>query len=433
MTLSDISSDPSVKKWFKWYLILLIARAPKSYFWSAFLSLNPLIRKMIQKLNGEHLKNRSKKICKQNIAGISNAISCGFLYLATASNNKIPKDYFLIYLWLNYFGNLDRPSSPRILTSQRISPYLKIDSYKGSLMEKIYQKKNLIIFPLVYAQILSYYLTPTKYRLNQRYLSSSIKSKILNPIWINFTLGANERHINLTGLLKFYSIHNFAFGILIAAISFKEKFLDAFYEVKFGLKEGKTGKEVIKNYLMYVAHKSNSIVNFIYVPNLIAMFLISLTAPVFSILNNASNLRIRRTYADHIKLVFKIYIKTIGFISAFITLYVNSLDLVPNYGYENVKEEGNIRRISFLNALNLYLIRLMLLSKWRIVKENHPTFKLLNITTWYKMEALLMSLGVYKLMSLNDFIRNHAANPEDEDECNRLKNESLLKLVNRIM
>ncbi|ODV64704.1 hypothetical protein HYPBUDRAFT_145467 [Hyphopichia burtonii NRRL Y-1933] len=443
--------DPSVLKWSKWIIILLIARAPRPVSWANFIALNPLIRKLLQRVVKTYRKDFELATVKRRLSKLSNFITSVFLLFASADNDKIPKDYGLIYIWMSYYGELNPPSALNILVSPHISPFLKVNHYRSKWLTRIYRNKEYVIYPMIFAQILSNYLTPTRYKLNQRYLSSSIKKWLLNPIWINYSLGVGYHSLDWLGLFKSYLFHNVCIFSFIALTNFKARFLDRYYELKHKIYPIKTETYfgIIKNYLLYAFHTSNSIINFIYCSNLLSIFFITISSPILAYSANPTSPAnfFQRLYLTHSKFFFKSYVKTIGALAAFITLYINSMDLLPDTGYHstayensledsfhNVRESKNVRRISksFFDALNLYLFRLILLSKWRILKENHPWFKLLTLKSWNRIEAIAMSYGIWKIMNLNDFVRWNNI-PENFRECARLQNESLIKLVDRIM
>lgn len=406
------------KKWCIWVLTLLILRRKRSVQWASFLTLNPLIKKYV---TANHTKYDAKS------SHILNLISCLFLLLAVIDNPKIPCDYGVVYLFSNYIGELNPPSHSQILVTPKSSRYFKISYYNSPKLRSFYDNKQFVIFPLVFAQILSNYLTPTRYKLNQRYLSSSIKSRILNPIWINYTLGVNYHSIRWAGLLKSYILHNLIFIGVYGVMNFKKRLLDHYYELKHKVYNANNLSDlngIVSNYLWFIFHKANSVTNFIYFPNLLSILLISLTSPVMRYLYK-SNYR---------KFIFKTYIKAIGFTAGFVTLLANSMDLIPAFNYvptdyDDTIESENVRRISsgFFDALSLYLIKLIVLQKWRILKENHPLFQRFRVKTWSRIEALLMCFGVFKLMNLNDFLKK--TNGKDYG----LNENSMVKLIDKIM
>lgn len=417
--------DLSIKRWIKWVVILLGLRRPRAIQWASFLSLNPLIHRIVTTL----LQRIGKLTNMTN--EMSNLLSSGLLYSAISGNRNFPSDYAIIYIWSSYIIELNPPSHSQILPTPNFSKYFKLNYYNSPRLYQLYNNKNYLIFPLVFGQILSNYLTPTKYKLNQRYLSSFIKSKILNPIWINYSLGISQHSLKWIGLFKSYAIHNLAMMLIIGVISFKQRMLDHYYELKHKIYEANNFvllKDVIINYLAYTFHYANSIVNFVYLPNLISIFLISLTSSSVKFITNSS----------HTKSYFKLYIKAIGFISGVITLFINSMDLVPDIYYKltnydldtiNIHESGNIRRIqdSLINNVNTYLIKLIVLQKWRILKENHPLFRKFRLKTWNRAENLIFCYGIFKLMNLNDFLKS--TNGKNYG----LTDNMLIKLVDRIM
>ncbi|CAH6723182.1 hypothetical protein CLIB1444_13S02168 [[Candida] jaroonii] len=412
----------SIKKWMKWVAALLIFRRDRAVIWSSFLSLNPAFKEL--------LKSSGIKASKPQVARLSNLLSTGLLYLAISGSSSFPSDYGIIYIWSSYISELNPPSHSQILVS-KTSPYFKLNYYNSPKLRYLYNNKHYIIFPVMFAQMLSNYLTPTKFKLNQRYLSSSIKSRILNPIWINFEMGYKTHKINWSGLLRNYLLHNLSFFAIYGALNFKKRVIDHYYELKhkvYNANKLKDFKSVFLNYLTFIFHKSNSITNFIYLPNLISILLISLTSPLIRYINNST----------HKKTLFKSYIKSIGLVAGFITMVANSMDLIPDYNYNltnydednmDIHETSNIRRISdgFFNALNLYLIKLLVLQKWRILKENHPIFRYFKLKSWRTLENVVFCYGIFKLMNLNDFLK--VTKGKDYG----LKENSLIKAIDRIM
>lgn len=415
-----LEKNPFIPQWVKWKVIFEVFRIKNSTSWANFLILNKPIKDALIGVT----KISSNPDTKRRLEKLSNGISCLFLYSATVNNKLIPKDYMLIYLILNYIGELDPPSNSQINVSPKVSKYSKVHNYKPWLQE-LYKKKEYVIFPGIFAQILSNYLTPTKYKLNQKYLSSGLKRYILNPIWINYKLGINYNRVNWIGLLRVYLLQNFVLLGCLGLYYFKTKLLDKLYEVKHNGEKTKNYFDVVKDYICSVSHRSNSFINLIFGCNLTSIFLISLTSPVFRILTPASTTNmnwIQLVYLNHLKLFFKSYTKMIGFIAGFITLYFNSLNLIPSWGCsENVRQiESN-----FIDALNLYLFRLILLSKWRIIKYNHPWFIRFSKLDWNKFETILMSFGIWQIMNLNDFLKTH--------ENKKLSKNSMIKTINYIM
>ncbi|KAI5965774.1 uncharacterized protein KGF55_001137 [Candida pseudojiufengensis] len=430
-----ILNHPSLSRWIKYSIIFYILRIPNPIQWANFITLNKPIRQALKNLNNsKHYFSNTLSIDR-----ISNLITCIFLYFASINNYKLPKDYALISFLTTYHGELNPPSKSQILVIPNFSKYFKISYYKNksyySLLKSCYDNKEFVIFPLLFAQLLSNYLTPTKYKLNQRYISPFMKRYILNPIWINFQLGHNHKYLNWLNLLGTYSLQNLILALGIAGISFKSLILDKFYEIKYGKRDKDSESSIIKNYLVYIFHKSNSIINFIYLPNLISMELISLTSPIFKVLNSSKNLGLQYFYLNNQKQIFKNYIKLIGFIAGLITMIINSKKMIPDFGYnktiakqydEYEEEVPKIRYLSkqFFNDLNIYLFKTILLSKWRITKTHHPTFSKIQLSIWNQIETLIMCFGFYKMMNLNDFIKLRAI---DKD---RISQDYAIKVAN---
>lgn len=416
-------SNKSISRWVKWVIVLLALRRDRAIRWASFLSLNPLIKRAIERLA------RKSSDYDVMVSQLSNLISSGLLFLAIVDNPKIPSDYGVVYVFSNYIGELNPPSHSQILVTPKSSRYFKLSYYKSPKLRYLYDNKHMVLFPMLFAQILSNYLTPTTYKLNQRYLSSAIKSRILNPIWINYSLSHSTISLNILRLMRNYILHNLAFMGIYGVMTFKKRVLDHYYELKhnvYNANKLSTFNQVLLNYVSFIFNKANSITNFIYLPNLLSMLLISLTSSSMKMIYKS----------PHRKVIFKSYIKLIGFISAFITMVANSKNLIPAIGYTPTNydeidedDETNIRTISgsFFNALNLYLIKLIILQKWRILKENHPIFQAIKLKYWNRFESLLFSIGVFKLMNLNDFLKFTKGKDYG------IKENSMIKLIDRIM
>ena len=114
---------------------------------------------------------------------------------------------------------------------------------------------------------------------------------------------------------------------------------------------------------------------------------------------------IQLLYVNHLKLFFKSYTKIIGFAAGLITLGLNSINLIPSWGYSGDESIREIKPDVF-NSINLYLFRLILLSKWRITKFKHPLFTKVSRLNWNKLETALMTFAIWKIMNLNDFLKS---------------------------
>lgn len=412
-TLSQL--DSRVLRCLKVLTVLLLGRVKRLVPLSIFLTLNPWIRKMMLNIFETFVKRIPTRKERRKAASLSNIISCGFLYTASIGNNEIAKDYWAMYLWSNYYAVLNKPSDSNIIVSP-FSSVIKVKK-RSEFVRKLYDNKEYIICPLVFAQILSNYLTPTNYRLNHRYLSSSIKRWVLNPIWINFSLTKSGAFLHWKSLVEVYLLHNLIAVVIVAVVNLKSRFLDYYYALKYHAyhKDGRedlTLTTLIKNYSFYVLQRANTWINFVYIPNLVSMFLIAISAPLLSLLQNSSTLWWHRFYMRHIKLLFKTYVKSVGFFAAILSLMLNarhSEDCWRNESETIYDDEDGVapRYISksWLKGLNLYMLRLIIMSKWRIVKENHPTFRKVKGVTWDRLETILFCLGIYKLMNLVDFFR----------------------------
>ncbi|CQB90054.1 Uncharacterised protein [Chlamydia trachomatis] len=140
---------------------------------------------------------------------------------------------------------------------------------------------------------------------------------------------------------------------------------------------------------------------------------------------------IQLLYVNHLKLFFKSYTKIIGFAAGLITLGLNSINLIPSWGYSGDESIREIKPDVF-NSINLYLFRLILLSKWRITKFKHPLFTKVSRLNWNKLETALMTFAIWKIMNLNDFLKS-SEKTDIESENKELSANSMVKLVNYIM
>lgn len=418
--------DPTKGKIVKWLLTLLLVRAKNPIRLTAFLSLHPLIRDLLFTWIRNYSKGKHQGTVDRRTKKLSNFMSSSILFLAICNNQQIPKDYLLIYLYMAYFVQLHPPTS-RINLSPTLTKAIGLDSIKkNAFVRKLYSRKHLLIFPVIFAQLLSNYLTPTRFKLNHKYLSSSIKNYIFNPIWKNFTLGANYQRVHWLGLFSVYVKHNVLLFAFFFASSFKTRFLNQWYN-EFEETSRHRVSHLIKKLLIYAAHRANSMSNFIYGPNLLSMLLLSLTAPALTRVNFLRDVYLRNT-----KSFIKAYIKTIAFVASLTTLGLSSILSIPAYGHSFQPDENlNIREISphFYNELNLYLFKLMILSKWRILKNNHPWFKHVKVANWDRLESLILCYGVWTLMNLNDYVRHYPL----QKECQTLEKEPLIRAINSIM
>lgn len=403
--------NPLVSKAVKWLPALLLLRVKRPWLWTLLVSSNIPLRRLFAKVFQAHQKD--PKTVNRRINKLANFVTCCLLYMAVANVYSIPKDYILVYIFMAYHGDLNPPSSDLIVspTTQRFS---KIHAYKKyQWFQKLYENKHKIVFPAIFAQILSNYLTPTSYRLNHRYLSGEIKNYILNPIWINFSVTAKALSINWTGLSKSYFTHAtflFVYCALIAAKSSALTMLNSL-GCEFRISSDEKG---LRRGIIEECKRAITLANFIYLPHMISVVLIGLTSPLFK------TRLLRKLYLRNTKQFIKYYIKMIGFAAAFASM------LVPVSPFAS--------RLSkpFMDGVNMYLLRVIILSKWRIIKSNHPWFTILRYGTWDRIESLVMCYGVWKLTNLNDYIEanrygKHAA------ECERIASSPLLRGVERII
>lgn len=173
-------------------------------------------------------------------------------------------------------------------------------------------------------------------------------------------------------------------------------------------------KQAFKDYVLLCVKKTKSIALFVYGISLTSMALLAVTLPLLT----AGGI-IHKLYTANPKLFIKNYIKFVGAGSALLAMLV----AVPRSEHLSA---------AFFNGINGYLLNLIVLSKWRILKENHPWFTILRVGTWERIESLLLSYVVWETMNLNDTIRDN----DDADkmaECRRLQDDRLIRVVDRIM
>ncbi|WPK23363.1 hypothetical protein PUMCH_000601 [Australozyma saopauloensis] len=372
---------------------------------AAFFTLHPHIRRLLR--NHVQAAQKDPATVERRINKSSNLISAILLYAGVSLNPKIPKDYIVLYLIELYYGSLNTPRSP-FLVSPTTARRFKLSNYsENGWVHWLYRNKHYVLFPLIYAQLLSNYLTPTQYKLNQRYLSSTIKNWMLNPIWRNFHMGRTSKSILWLGLGGAFLKHCALLMAYFLLSEVKSKIL-----VKYFQKSDM--KQAFKDYVLLCVKKTKSIALFVYGISLTSMALLAVTLPLLT----AGGI-IHKLYTANPKLFIKNYIKFVGAGSALLAMLV----AVPRSEHLSA---------AFFNGINGYLLNLIVLSKWRILKENHPWFTILRVGTWERIESLLLSYVVWETMNLNDTIRDN----DDADkmaECRRLQDDRLIRVVDRIM
>lgn len=372
---------------------------------AAFFTLHPHIRRLLR--NHVQAAQKDPATVERRIKKSSNLISAVLLYAGVSLNPKIPKDYIVLYLIELYYGSLNTPRSP-FLVSPTTARRFKLSTYsENGWVHWLYRNKHYVLFPLIYAQLLSNYLTPTQYKLNQRYLSSTIKNWMLNPIWKNFHMGRTSKSILWLGLGGAFLKHCALLMAYFLLSEVKSKIL-----VKYFQKSDM--KQAFKDYVLLCVNKSKSFALFLYGTSLMSMALLAVTLPLLT----AGGI-IHKLYTANPKSFIKNYIKIVGAGSALLAMLV----AVPR---------SKVLSAAFFNGINGYLLNLIVLSKWRILKENHPWFTILRVGTWERIESVLLSYVVWETMNLNDSIRDN----DDADkmaECKRLQDDRLIRVVDRIM
>ncbi|GEQ71180.1 hypothetical protein JCM33374_g4861 [Metschnikowia sp. JCM 33374] len=161
---------------------------------------------------------------------------------------------------------------------------------------------------------------------------------------------------------------------------------------------------------------------------------------------------LRKVYLNNQKTVLKLYMRAIGSAAGLSAMLLSLIDFNPNIlfrgstSHQKVPQkppqkvppttidpsEGRDLEPGFYNTINKYLLQLVVLSKWRMLKENHPWFTLLKVGTWRRMETAVMCYLVWKLMNLNDYIYKNASGLGNK-QILHLRHNPWIKAVDRIM
>lgn len=423
-----LDKGPRLSKSLACYVILYVLRVKNRASLTAFLTLHRHIRTIVQNQVRAGLKDQ--ETVDRRIKKSSNFISICFLYAAISLNASVPKDYILLYIMERYYGTLNTPKSP-MLVSPTTGKIFKLDYYyKSGWVHTLYRNKHMLIFPLLYAQLLSNYLTPTQYRLNQKYLSKAIKNWILNPIWINFHMGRWKNHLNWSGIAASYASHNAYLMLYMLLTNFKGQVLSKLDFSTFLPFNRVSFRKWYGSWLIFSLNRGNAIANLLYATCLTSMLLLSVTLPILT----AGGI-IQRFYKAEAKNFIKIYVKLVGFLSALTMMSVNlAMPLLISKLRSKPANWSHLRYLgpSFFNGVNGYLLNLIALSKWRILKENHPWFTVLRVGTWQRIESAVLCYLMWELMNLNDFV-NGNIETDKVVECRRVKDDRLMRVVNKIM
>ena len=426
----------------KIFALLAFLRVPNLALWAAFLSLNSMIKNWLQ--HNVKLKYKDPATVTRRVSKLANLVSAGFLYLAISTNSRIPKDYILLCLLESYYGQLVPPTLP--LNVSPTTNSLRDCIRFGGWMKNAYVNKHLIVFPLLCGQLLSTYLTPTKYRPNQRYFPRFVRNHVLDPIWKHFRLDRKGLSLNWRGVLSSYAKHNGYLFMYMAISNSRHSLLTPWLRSTSGDTK-LLFTTLLKRFVGFSAGRANAVANMIYSANLLSMFLLSVTSSIL-----IQNRILRNIYMAHEKLAVKVYMKIVGFVAGLCAMSIHSVI----YSEKPILEKDSERGLafselggmtqklqtsplgatqldaSFYNSLSLYLLQLLVLSKWRILKENHPWFSVLKVGTWRRMEAGLMCFVVWKMMNLNDHV-TRVLQDSHAKKVKNLKHNVWLKMVDRIM
>lgn len=339
-------------------------KAKRPFLWAAFLALHPAIKASLSALvlSGE---------CSDTA---SNGISSILLYAASV-DSVLPKDYVLVYIWMSYVIMWGSKKAKKLKEEQAQKIKGKADTILGCALKK-YESLNLtsqtfnkLAFSAIFAQLISHYLSHGSNH-NNKHLADFVRTKVFNPVWLHYSVVSRTHSLQWKAILKSYVKANLLLLAISAAFTykgFKEKLDQKKNGIYLNLTERPTTYELVMKWLKGAAINARSIINLIYLPNILSMILFFYTLPIGSIVGSKEP-------------TLQNYTKLIGFILSYIAVTFN----YP----VNPKIFG---------AINLYLFRLIVLSKWRITKETR-----LPLPYWHKLEAIAMSFGVFTFMNLKN-------------------------------
>lgn len=328
--------DPSISKWIKWVIVLLVLRTPRAPLWAAFLSLN----------------RAYTKAANSNIAG--NGLSAATLLAATFDNVSSPTDYLTVFAAL-------------------------------ALTPKV--KKHW--FPIIYGVVLSQFLSKSTP------VPPTLAKYFLNPIWVNFTLTPHIVAVNITGLAKVYAKYNLAFAAITGILA----------RELINLRANSLGTE---QSLIYLFHRANALANLVIGPNLLGFLILSAVSPY-----------IKRVWDR--RLVFG----AVGAVAGWLTLKVNEWGWFPAIGYHG-PDRHEVRKYSpsLILRINTYVIRLLIVTKWRWHKLTLAPSQLKKVL---RGELVVLSSLVWYLFNTYDDVRTRL-----DDKAQDIRANDMFKMVAKI-
>lgn len=329
-------NDPSISKWIKWVVALLLLKAPRAPVWAAFLSLNRLYRDITLSQAG------------------GNALSAATLLAATFDNDYSPNDYFTVFAALAF-----APKIPKLA------------------------------FPIIFGTLLSQFLLPGSL------VPPSINKYFMEPLWLNFTMSPYVQRIDLNGLAQTYVKINVALAAVTSVFDFKK--IKQHIDSGFGATQAG----------LFVFHRSNSLTNLIVFPNLFAFFLLG------SLKNFAHYFPNR-----------KWYIGAVGALSAWLTLKIADWGVLNPLGYNGPERDVRKYLPQLMERINLYLLRLMIVTKWRQWKSGHPVVDQLRIN---RGELVVLLALVWYLFNAYDDAKGRL-----DDRAQKIRANDMFKLVGKL-
>lgn len=383
--------DESLVKLAKWLVIFLLARVRNPLKLAGFLSLNPLFRKSIAGSLRSIARDKSLSSEQRCIDKTSNALTSGLLYSATVENASIPSDYIALYLWGYYLTSVSRKfKKVKNAASNLVCGKVGV---VDSIFARIYQNKEFLLYSVLFGRMLSQYLTPLSVSPDRKYLASLVKTRQFDPIWKCFSLSASAFHVNWLDLVKIYVKQNLIIGSVLFAFANRGIIISR----NFTSEESRAQLKVT---LSKTFKKVNAFLNSVYLQNILSFILLSGSALTFSHWNSYSKLL---KISSKRSTLYRTIVGVIGFISAYFSLYLNEKLSTGN----DEKSKDSLISKTFLNGLNVYLFRLMIVSKWRKSKDHLKYINWINKDVIKKTETALMCLGLFKIMNYNSYLKQN--------------------------
>lgn len=414
--------DKEEYRWLKTALILIAFRISKPFKLSSFLSLNRVVRRKLREGIDIPVNRDQYAALNQAIAKLTNIASSVGLYYVTVDNKSIGADYIAIWLWTSYCRDIMEIKQNRIEKSRQRSTSennKQRSPFWKELCRAIWKQKENVIFCLLFTQLLSSYLVP-KHHKSRRLLPVGLKRYFLNAIWINYSLGRQGYRLKWIGLVKGYLKHYvFLFAVLLV-----KTFIGDFWNELGNKQNGEEQSSIeriqkfrasLRQYLLKEIPLAFIATNFVYAPNLFAMFFFTVSAPYLMRLR--AYLR-GAAWSSLYKLLLDSYVSMVALLSAVATIYTNSCGLSPRWLVRvcglGSHEDSDATKVSKenINIINDVFFRMILLAKYKIFKVKYQEYSMRYIN-WKTYDTILMCAGVFTYMNLNDYIKKnlrHTAN-----------------------